>query len=77
MTTLADGIGYATSKLFVREGAKVVVAARRPVELHRLVDEIKEAGGDAVALAGDVRDEPFAKALVEEAVGRPYASSGR
>jgi len=69
VTGASSGIGYATSKLFAAEGARVVVAARRQAELDALVEEIKQAGGQAIALAGDVKDETFAKALVELAVG--------
>ena len=65
ITGASSGIGYATAKLFSSVGAKVVVAARRQAELDALVEEISQAGGQAVALAGDVRDEAFAKALVE------------
>jgi NAD(P)-dependent dehydrogenase (short-subunit alcohol dehydrogenase family) len=70
VTGASSGIGYATAKLFAREGAKVVATARRQPELDALVEEIAQAGGHAVALAGDVRDEAFAKALVELAIGR-------
>lgn len=70
ITGASSGIGYATAKLFAREGAKVVVAARRQQELDALVEEITRAGGHAVALSGDVKDEAFAKALVELSVGR-------
>lgn len=68
VTGASSGIGRATALLFAEQGAKVVVAARRQVELDALVEEIAEAGGEAAALAGDVRDEHYARALVELAV---------
>lgn len=70
VTGASSGIGRATALLFAREGGRLVVAARRQAELDSLVDEIAQAGGTAVALAGDVADETYAKALVTEAVGR-------
>jgi NAD(P)-dependent dehydrogenase (short-subunit alcohol dehydrogenase family) len=48
----------------------VVVGARRAAELDELVAEIAAAGGSAVALAGDVRSEAYAQALVALAVQR-------
>jgi NAD(P)-dependent dehydrogenase (short-subunit alcohol dehydrogenase family) len=80
MTSLADkiaiitgassGIGRATATLFAREGAKVVLAARRREPLDAVVAEIAASGGHAFAIAGDVRDETFARSLVEAAVNR-------
>ena len=68
VTGASAGIGWATAKLFAAEGAKVVLGARREAELKTLVAEIEAAGGKAVALAGDVRSEAYAKALVALAV---------
>ncbi|MHB1232458.1 MAG: SDR family oxidoreductase [Burkholderiales bacterium] len=70
ITGASSGIGYATARLFAREGAKVVAGARRQAELDALIGEIAQAGGHAMALAGDVKDEAFAQALVELAVSR-------
>lgn len=68
VTGASSGIGRATALLFAREGARVIVAARRQTELDTLVAEIREADGQAAALAGDVKDEAYAKALVELAI---------
>ncbi|WP_179404535.1 SDR family oxidoreductase [Burkholderia guangdongensis] len=70
VTGASSGIGRATAKLFAREGAKVVVGARRERELAELVAEIEADGGQAVRLAGDVRSESYAKALVDLAVAK-------
>jgi NAD(P)-dependent dehydrogenase (short-subunit alcohol dehydrogenase family) len=70
VTGASSGIGRAAALLFAQEGARVVVAARRQSLLDELVEEIARGGGAALALAGDVRDESFAAALVEAALGR-------
>jgi NAD(P)-dependent dehydrogenase (short-subunit alcohol dehydrogenase family) len=70
VTGASSGIGYATAKLFAREGAKLVVSARRQPELDALVAEIESGGGAAIAVAGDVREEALADALVAAAIER-------
>jgi len=70
VTGASSGIGRATALLFAQEGAKIVVSARRQVELEALVSEIKEAGGQAVAVVGDIRDEAVAERIVGTAVAQ-------
>ncbi len=48
----------------------MVVTARRQDVLDALVAEIAREGGEAIAVAGDVREEQLARSLVEMAVGR-------
>lgn len=70
VTGASSGIGEATARLFAREGATVVVSARRQAELDLLVGAITSEGGRAVAVAGDVREEALAERLVAVAVER-------
>lgn len=70
VTGASSGIGYATARLFAREGARLVVTGRRQEALAALVRAIETDGGEAVAVAGDVGDESLAEALVETAVAR-------
>jgi NAD(P)-dependent dehydrogenase (short-subunit alcohol dehydrogenase family) len=67
ITGASAGIGYATAKLLAAEGAKMIVGARRKTELEGLVHEIIAAGGQAIAVVGDVREEQYAATLVETA----------
>jgi NAD(P)-dependent dehydrogenase (short-subunit alcohol dehydrogenase family) len=70
VTGASSGIGHAAAKLFATSGARVVVGARRSAELERLLAEIGAAGGEAAALSGYVRDEGYARALVDLAETR-------
>jgi NADP-dependent 3-hydroxy acid dehydrogenase YdfG len=68
VTGASSGIGEATAKRLAAEGAAVAVAARRRDRLERLVEEIDDAGGRAVAIECDVTDRAQAERLVERAV---------
>lgn len=64
ITGASSGIGAAAAELFAGEGANVVLGARRQAELDSIAEGIRQAGGCAVLLAGDVTDERYADALV-------------
>jgi len=68
ITGASSGIGYAAAKLFAGKGGKLVLAGRRENALNGLVADITEAGGQATSLAGDIRDEAHASALVDCAI---------
>ena len=70
ITGASSGIGQDAARLFASEGARLVVTGRRQAALEALVGEIAAKGGEAVALAGDIRDEQLARRLVELAVDR-------
>jgi len=54
VTGASSGIGRATARLFAKEGARLIVTARRAELLNNLVQEIQEQGGDAIAISGDI-----------------------
>lgn len=68
ITGASSGIGAAAARLFGVEGANVVLGARRSRELEALAETINQANGKAVLLAGDVKDEDYAAALVDLAI---------
>ena len=45
-----SGIGKATALLFAKEGAKVVITARREKQLQKVSEEILTMGGNVVSL---------------------------
>jgi NAD(P)-dependent dehydrogenase (short-subunit alcohol dehydrogenase family) len=64
----SSGIGRATAARFAAEGAKVVVAARGEPGLRSLVEEIRAAGGEAVAEVADVTDPAQMQRVAQRAV---------
>lgn len=68
VTGASSGIGAATAAKLAAAGVKVGLAARRIDRLNRLVDQIKTAGGEAIAIPMDVVDSASVDASVEKLV---------
>lgn len=66
LTGASSGIGEAAAEQFAREGATVVVVARRQELLDALAGRITTAGGDATAIACDISDMDAVDALVAD-----------
>jgi NAD(P)-dependent dehydrogenase (short-subunit alcohol dehydrogenase family) len=69
----SSGIGRATCVRFAREGATVVLAARRSAEGEQTAQMVREAGGDALFLRADIAQPGDVQGLVhtcEERYGR-------
>lgn len=62
-----SGIGKATARLFVQEGAQVIVTGRRPDVVDNAVREI---GAGASGFSGDVADIDFHERLAKEVRNR-------
>ena len=68
ITGASSGIGKACARLFAREGAKVVLVARRMEALEDLASEIKRDGGEAIPLKADVSNPEDVNRVVDETV---------
>ena len=63
------GIGRATALLFAREGARVVIDARSSKNGEETVGMIKEVGGEASLVVGDVSRNGDAERMVRTTIG--------
>lgn len=63
-----SGIGKAAAELFAKEGAKVVISARREAQLLEVAAKILEAGGEALCVTCDISKSDQCAALVEKTV---------
>jgi 3-oxoacyl-[acyl-carrier protein] reductase len=64
----SQGIGAEAARILAGEGARVAVAARSPGPLLALADEIRAAGGEALACVGDLTMSGDAERFVAQAV---------
>lgn len=68
VTGTSSGLGYALARVFARQGAKVVAAARRRERGEALVKEIRETGGECVFVPTDVAIVDDCRQAVEAAL---------
>ncbi|WP_332739959.1 SDR family NAD(P)-dependent oxidoreductase [Hydrogenophaga sp.] len=69
VTGASTGIGRAIAILLARAGARVVINhLQQPQEAAKVVQAIKNAGGQAVAISADVSDGAAVQRLVAEAL---------
>jgi len=69
ITGASSGIGAAAALLFAKAGARLVIGARSEGGLRNVADQIRQAGGAACAVPGDVTDPSYAFQMVEIAKG--------
>ncbi len=66
----SSGIGRAAALLFVKEGAKVIIAARRAAQGNQLLEDIEQLGGEASFIQTDVSKSSEIEALIQQTVER-------
>jgi len=70
VTGASGGLGRYFADVLARAGATVAVTARRQDQLQQVRDEIRAAGGDAVAVAMDVTDSSSVASAVAQATAQ-------
>lgn len=70
ITGASSGIGLTTARSAAAKGAKVVLAARNAEALGRVVAEITDLGGQAIAVTADTGRRADVQAVADAAVAR-------
>ena len=65
-----SGVGAAAARLFAKEGATVVITARREAALNEVADEIKAAGGEVFAVATDISKPEDPELLMQKVIDK-------
>ncbi len=63
-----SGVGAATAELFAKEGAKVVISARRLPQLEEVAEKIRANGGEVLVVQADVSKVEDCENLVAKTV---------
>src|SRR5688572_17083643 len=65
ITGASAGIGWASAVALAGEGANLLLTARRKERLDDLESDIQKAGGKALSLVGDAKEEETARRAVD------------
>lgn len=68
VTGASKGIGKGIAAVFARHGAKVAVLARDLAAAEACAAELRAAGGEAIAVSGDVTSKASMSAAIEQVV---------
>ena len=66
ITGSGSGIGKATALALAQEGMKIVLCGRTVSKLEETAKLVEEAGGKAMIVSGDLRDESYIIRIVDE-----------
>ena len=64
----SEGIGQSTAEAFAKDGAKVVLTARRQPEGEAVAESIRRSGGDALFVQGDVSKAEQVRQMVASTI---------
>ena len=68
ITGASSGIGLTAAEMAAARGARVVLNARNEGDLQQVVDRIRQRGGQAIGVPGDVADDEAMDLLAQRAV---------
>ncbi len=68
VTGAGRGVGRAIALTLAARGGRVVLCSRSAEDLEQVADEVRERGGAAQIVPGDIREEAVAQALAERAL---------
>jgi short-subunit dehydrogenase len=70
ITGASSGIGLVTARMAAKRGMRLILNARNEKALQRVCQEIRQAGGEAYPVAGDVGSEEDVQKIADEAIRR-------
>ncbi len=65
-----SGVGAETAMLFAKEGAKVVITARRELQLEEVASKIRAIGGEVLVVKCDVSKADDVEAMVARTISK-------